>query len=195
MTRADAMYYAGITMGISAFISCITQLSLPTLSRKFGQHNLLIFAVFLPLAIGRFMYVPIGGKLTVAYPPENIKMDFHSDVEIVGCPVSQKWCLTDNGLTPTQFILSHMICSAAMVLGVSLIQIILSKSLGKRPQGVYMGYLTSVGSASRIIAPICVTTLYAHYGLYVTFGGLGTVFLLTTVWLWIIRFVIRNVII
>lgn len=188
LTRIDAMYYTSVIALGMCIISCTVQLILPFLSKLFTEFKILIFCVFLPLAIGSFMLIPFGDKLKIAYPPENFTTSMYSDVEIVGCPVSQKWCLTDHGLTVSQYIISRLITSAATVLGLTLLQIILTKSIGKRLPGLYMGYLSSVGSVSRIISPLCVTTLYATYGLIPTFSGIGSIFLSTAIWLWIIRY-------
>lgn len=191
MTRAGAMYYTGIIGLVTSLICCTAQLMLPLLSKLFTEFKILIFGVFLPLVIGSYMFIPFGGKLKVAYPPENVTNDWQSDVEIVGCPVSQKWCLTDPAITVAQYVVSQILCAWAMVLGMTLVQILLSKSIGKRPPGVYMGYLTSVGSSARIIAPICVTAFYSEYGLTKTFTVIGTIFLLVLIWLWMIRFVTK----
>lgn len=189
ITRANAMHYAGITMASTSIIVCIVQLILPLMTKYYSEYNLLIFMVFIPLAIGRLMYIPVGDKLQPAYPMENITIHRNSKIEILGCPVSQKWCLTQPALTASQFYIGHITCAASTALGLSLSQIILSKYLGRRPQGLYMGYMTSAGAISRIIAPVCITWLYSRYGLYLSYGSLGVVFVFTAIWLLIVRFV------
>lgn len=54
--------------------------------------------------------------------------------EFVGCPSSQEWCKTTNGMTISQFILGFVLTSLGYPIGVTVIQTIYSKILGSRPQ-------------------------------------------------------------
>ena len=42
--------------------------------------------------------------------------------------------------------------------------------IGPRPQGLWMGLLTAVGSLARIVSPIFVSEIYKEFGTYWTFG-------------------------
>ena len=47
---------------------------------------------------------------------------------------------------------------------------LLSKVIGPRPQGLWMGILTAAGSLARICGPIFVSMIYKEFGTYWTYG-------------------------
>lgn len=116
----------------------------------------------------------------IAY--NNITVDANG-TEILGCPITQEWCLYTPQLTITQFFIGYGFTSIGYPLGVTLIQTIFSKILGPRPQGVWMGLMTGAGCASRVLGPVFVGLIYTRLGTYHTFGITGAMLLISMLWL------------
>ncbi|XP_050725040.1 major facilitator superfamily domain-containing protein 8-like [Eriocheir sinensis] len=89
-----------------------------------------------------------------------------------GCPDRQDWCYSVPQLPLAQLSVAFIIVMAGYPMAQSIAQGIFSKMLGPKPQGLWMGVLTGVGSLSRITGPIFVSFIYAKYGTYACFGGL-----------------------
>lgn len=109
------------------------------------------------------------------------------ETEILGCPVSQDWCKTTNGMTITQFLIGYAFTAMGYPIGVTLITTIFSKILGPRPQGTWMGIMTGSGCLSRALGPIFLSTIYTKLGLYWTFGSTAVMMAATMLWLWLVR--------
>lgn len=120
----------------------------------------------------------------VAY--NNITQDVNG-TEIVGCPITQEWCLYTPQMTITQFFIGYAFTSIGYPLGVTLIQTIFSKILGPRPQGVWMGLLTGAGCASRVLGPVFVSFIYTRLGTYYTFGITGVMLIISMLWLQLVN--------
>ncbi|CAL4112958.1 unnamed protein product, partial [Meganyctiphanes norvegica] len=97
----------------------------------------------------------------------------------LGCPQDQEWCL----YTPIVEIWQMGIADVTAVIGYpvafAILSSLYSKILGPKPQGVWMGILTSVGSFSRILGPIFVSYMYTELGTRWTFGSLFSVLALS----------------
>uniref|UniRef100_A0A182FB33 Major facilitator superfamily (MFS) profile domain-containing protein n=1 Tax=Anopheles albimanus TaxID=7167 RepID=A0A182FB33_ANOAL len=103
-------------------------------------------------------------------PVSNISdMDYVKD--LLGCPSTQEWCKTTQGMTIFQFLLGYAFTAIGYPIGVTLITTIFSKVLGPRPQGTWMGMMTGSGCMSRALGPVFLSTIYTKYGLYWTFGS------------------------
>jgi len=87
-----------------------------------------------------------------------------------GCPKEQEWCKHVPALALGQCITAFFITVMGYPVFIALAQATFSKMLGPKPQGLWMGILTGVGSLSRITGPIFVSYVYTYYGTYVTFG-------------------------
>ncbi|XP_050726687.1 major facilitator superfamily domain-containing protein 8-like [Eriocheir sinensis] len=91
------------------------------------------------------------------------------DCEDTGCPPEQEWCL----YTPIIEIPQLAVASVFSIIGYpvtfSIASALFSKILGPKPQGVWMGILTSTGSLSRVIGPIFVSYIYTELGTRWTF--------------------------
>jgi len=120
----------------------------------------------------------------IAY--NNITEDING-TEIVGCPITQEWCLYTPQITITQFFIGYGFTSIGYPLGVTLIQTIFSKILGPRPQGVWMGLMTGAGCASRVLGPVFVGFIYTRLGTYYTFGITGVMLIIFMLWLQIVN--------
>lgn len=94
-------------MSVGAVIACITFVAIEPLCKKFEERSVLIWGGFLLMAIGRILYIPYGDQLPlmatnssiVDLNSNNITTDIltaitdntTSKIEVVGCPLSQKW--------------------------------------------------------------------------------------------------------
>lgn len=120
----------------------------------------------------------------VAY--NNITTDANG-TEIVGCPITQEWCLYTPQITITQFLIGYAFTSIGYPIGVTLMQTIFSKILGPRPQGVWMGLMTGAGCASRVLGPVFVGFIYTRLGTYHTFGITGVMLIVSMLWLQLVN--------
>lgn len=195
-TKSEALYYMGLLMSIGAVVACVTFVAIAPLCSKFEERNVLLWGGFFLMVIGRALYIPWGDappKIAI-YPNVtefvNRTIDGLSDsneIEIVGCPSSQEWCLTTPAMTMTQFLLGYFMTCVGYPIGVTLIQTIFSKILGPRPQGVWMGLITGAGCFSRILGPVCVGYVYTRMGTYATFGFTTVMMVVSMIWLWFFR--------
>lgn len=198
-TKSEALYYMGILMSVGAVVACVTFVAIAPLCKRFAERHVLLWGGFLPMAIGRLLYIPWGDAPPAMAIPRNVSDMVNSTLlaipeELVGCPVTQVWCLSTPALTMTQFLLGYLMTCIGYPIGVTLIQTIFSKILGPRPQGVWMGMITGSGCLSRIMGPVCVGFVYTRYGTYATFVGTAVMMLVAMVWMWLFRdrFVIED---
>lgn len=198
-SKSEALSNMGILMSVGAIVACATFLAIAPLCKRFAERHVLLWGGFLPMAIGRLLYIPWGDAPPAMAIPSNwthllvqnataLNATAISDKELVGCPVSQQWCLTTPALTMTQFLLGYLMTCIGYPIGVTLIQTIFSKILGPRPQGVWMGMITGSGCFSRILGPICVGFVYTRYGTYPTFGGTAVMMIVAMLWMWLFRY-------
>lgn len=117
----------------------------------------------------------------------NVTLDSLDSVELVGCPASQEWCQTTPALPLTQFIIGFVFTSFGINVSLTVIQIIYSKILGCRPQGVWMGVFSGFMTVARILGPIFSGYIYPPYGMYWTFGSMSVFVLLGMLWTWLLR--------
>lgn len=103
--------------------------------------------------------------------------------DLLGCPSTQEWCSEIPALTITNFVIGLLLTTFGYPMGITLIQTLVSKHLGTRPQGVWMGLLTGAGCLSRVLGPVCVTHIYEEYGTIWTFGITTAMMVATLLWL------------
>lgn len=133
----------------------------------------MLWGGFFMMVVGRVLYIPWGTE-----PPKiaYINQTLSSSDEYTlppGCPSTQEWCFTTPRMTLLQFIIGYGFTTLGYPIGVTLAQTIFSKILGPRPQGVWMGMMTGAGSASRVMGPIIVETIYTNFGTYYTWNITG----------------------
>ncbi|KOX77961.1 Major facilitator superfamily domain-containing protein 8 [Melipona quadrifasciata] len=188
-SKTEALYYMGLLMSIGAIMSCITFVMIEPLCKRFNERKVMLWGGFLFMVIGRILYIPWGPdppKIADYGPFNNITKDANG-TDIVGCPRNQEWCTYTPQLTVTQFFIGYGFTTIGYPLGVTLIQTIFSKVLGPRPQGVWMGFMTGAGCASRVLGPIFVSVVYNRFGTYHTFGVTGLTLIVCMIWLQIVN--------
>ncbi|XP_063709230.1 major facilitator superfamily domain-containing protein 8-like [Culicoides brevitarsis] len=180
LTKQESLKYISIIMAIGAVISCISFVTIGPLCKHFDERKIMIWGGFFLMVVGRFVFIPWGSS-----PPTLREISSNeTEIELVGCPVeTQTWCATTNALTVEQFIIGYVCTAIGYPIGATLIQTILSKILGPRPQGVWMGLFTGSGGFSRVVGPVLLSALYQHYGVVWTFCSLGAFMAVTVVWL------------
>ncbi|XP_076280728.1 CLN7/MFS domain-containing 8 [Lasioglossum baleicum] len=187
-SKKESLYYMGLLMSVGAIVSCITFVMIEPLCKRFNERKVMLWGGFFLMIIGRILYIPWGpDPPPIAYEPlfDNGTTDINA-TEALGCPSTQEWCLYTPQLTVTQFFIGYGFTTIGYPLGVTLIQTIFSKVLGPRPQGVWMGFMTGAGCASRVLGPVFVSVIYTRYGTYHTFGVTGLMLILSMLWLQIV---------
>ena len=115
-----------------------------------------------------------GGILHPRYDPIDQRFLNSGDQPNVnctpGCPIEQTWCEHVPMLPVAQLVVAYVITISAFPVIQALCQTIFSKMLGPKPQGVWFGILTGVGSLARVLGPVFVSYIYTFYGTYWTFG-------------------------
>ncbi|XP_011135204.1 major facilitator superfamily domain-containing protein 8 [Harpegnathos saltator] len=188
-TKQEAMYYMGILMSVGAIVACITFAMIGPLCKRFEERKVMLWGGFFFMVIGRVLCIPWGPnlpKIADFGPYNNITEDVNG-TEIVGCPITQEWCLYTPQITVTQFLVGYGFTAVGYPLGVTLIQTIFSKILGPRPQGVWMGLMTGAGCASRVMGPVFVGFIYTRLGTYHTFGVTGVMLIISMLWLQLVK--------
>ncbi|XP_031841265.1 CLN7/MFS domain-containing 8 [Nomia melanderi] len=187
-SEKEALYYMGLLMSIGAIVSCISFVMIEPLCKRFNERKVMLWGGFFFMIIGRILYIPWGpGPPPIKYdqPFDNGTTNVNA-TEAVGCPSTQEWCFYTPHVTVTQFLIGYGFTTIGYPLGVTLIQTIFSKVLGPRPQGVWMGFMTGAGCASRVLGPVFVSVIYTRFGTYHTFGVTGLMLILCMLWLRIV---------
>ncbi|XP_076246546.1 CLN7/MFS domain-containing 8 [Calliopsis andreniformis] len=188
-SKKQALYYMGLFMSVGAIASCITFVMIEPLCKRFNERKVMLWGGFFFMIIGRILCIPWGpDPPQIAYVESfNNGTSNSNDTEVLGCPSTQEWCLYTPQVTVTQFLIGYSFTTIGYPLGVTLIQTIFSKVLGPRPQGVWMGFMTGAGCASRVLGPIFVSVVYTRFGTYHTFGITGLMLVLAMLWLQIVN--------
>ncbi|XP_068231159.1 major facilitator superfamily domain-containing protein 8-like isoform X1 [Palaemon carinicauda] len=88
----------------------------------------------------------------------------------LGCPQEQTWCTHTPIIERSQLGIASVIAVMGYPIAFTILSSLFSKLLGPKPQGVWMGILTSTGSFSRVVGPIGVSYVYTMLGTRWTFG-------------------------
>ena len=88
----------------------------------------------------------------------------NDDIECLGCPAEQKWCFDTPIVEMPQMVVADVLLIMGYAVSFAFASGIFSKLLGPKPQGTWMGVLTSCGSLSRMTGPIFVTYMYTAFG-------------------------------
>ncbi|XP_069985781.1 major facilitator superfamily domain-containing protein 8 isoform X2 [Penaeus vannamei] len=210
-TDEQAITVVGIGLSIAGALSVIMFTLTSVLTRKFDERKVFIFVGLVPLTVAMLIHFPMGntypkmqnctshesasefGSFTTVLPNLNFT-GFNSSLSRhrrhavrddtctdLGCPQEQEWCL----YTPIVEMPQMVVADTAAVIGYpvafTLSSSFFSKILGPKPQGVWMGILTSTGSFSRVTGPIFVSYMYTALGTRWTFGILFVVISLTLI--------------
>ncbi|BES93935.1 Major Facilitator Superfamily [Nesidiocoris tenuis] len=180
-SNKQALSYLGIMLSVGGLVACVVSAMLDKISKKFGEVRVLLYGGFLLMVVGRVVCIPFGtDPPIIAYPPNFT--DSENVTEVLGCPVSQAWCSTTPAMTLNQFLVGFAFTCIGYPIGISLIQALFSKTLGPRPQGVWMGLITGSGCLSRVCGPVFVVYIYTRLGTIWTFGTTALMMVLGMLW-------------
>ncbi|XP_071529822.1 major facilitator superfamily domain-containing protein 8-like [Panulirus ornatus] len=207
-TEKEAVVVVGIALAAAGILSIGMYVFNGFLIKRFDERKVMLIIGFIPLVIGTFLFLPWGNTpippqicqdnndtattemTTVLMASEStfdaIDGSTHTSViaaaNCKGCPVDeQEWCISTPQLPEAQLIIAFTIVVIGYPVALAVQQSIFSKILGPKPQGVWMGILTAVGSLSRILGPIFVSYVYTNLGTIWCFsiltGGMVLAFL------------------
>ncbi|XP_047495449.1 major facilitator superfamily domain-containing protein 8-like isoform X3 [Penaeus chinensis] len=210
-TDEQAITVVGVGLSIAGAVSVIMFTLTSVLTRKFDERKVFIFVGLVPLTIAMLIHFPMGntypkmqnctshdsaselGSLTTVLPNMNFtepnsslsRQRRHSARDDtctdLGCPQKQEWCLYTPIVEMPQMVVADTVAVIGYPVAFTLSSSFFSKLLGPKPQGVWMGILTSTGSFSRVTGPIFVSYMYTALGTRWTFGILFVVMSLTLV--------------
>ena len=171
----------GIIMSCVAATAIACSATIVPLGRWLGERWSYLGLGLLPLLLSRIVSLPIPGQglprwknetssvFRGASPNETDSRDCTaSSIGEPGC--SLEWCLHTPAVTTAQLVSGIFLLAVGYSYGLSLCHSIFSKVVGPRPQGVWMGLLTSSMSLSGIIGPVCLSYIYTQLGTYWLFG-------------------------
>ncbi|XP_023341021.1 major facilitator superfamily domain-containing protein 8 [Eurytemora carolleeae] len=178
----------GILMSVGAVISMFAYASVAPLTRLMDERLVYIGLGLIPMLLGRIVMLPMGKDFPPLKPDEGgeggdgdgdglhlyyqmftrTQDSCQDESGTGGCDL--EWCKTTPAITEVQFYLGYIISAISFPYCMAICQALFSKLIGPRPQGVWMGLFTSVGSLARICGPIFVSKIYQSYGTYWTFG-------------------------
>ncbi|XP_028618723.1 major facilitator superfamily domain-containing protein 8 isoform X2 [Grammomys surdaster] len=93
----------------------------------------------------------------------NSPREDHSE-QPTGCPIEQAWCLYTPVIHLAQFLIAAVLVGIGYPACSVMSYTLYSKILGPKPQGIYMGWLTTSGSAARILGPVFISHVYTYLG-------------------------------
>jgi len=168
----------GILLSIGAVASAGSYASIGPITKFIDERKVIILAGIVPMMIGRIVSFPIGSDLpmfkntTVIPDVEDTNLgSCDGPTGAGGCDVEKlPWCKEIPAITVFQFYLSYAFISVSFPYCIAITVAILSKVIGPRPQGLWMGLITSAGSLARICGPIFISYVYVQFGTYWTFG-------------------------
>ncbi|XP_054248279.1 major facilitator superfamily domain-containing protein 8 isoform X2 [Indicator indicator] len=181
-TRKEAVFYNGIILIVVGIESVIVFMVVKILAKKTGERAMLHGGLLIVL-VGFFILLPWGKKLPniqwqeiknnsiprttyteMVMPFWSWQLPANHTAEPVGCPISQSWCLNTPMIYLAQYISSDILIGLGYPVCHVMSYTLYSKILGPKPQGTYMGWLTSSGSGARILGPVFVSQVYTHLG-------------------------------
>ncbi|XP_045408259.1 major facilitator superfamily domain-containing protein 8 isoform X3 [Lemur catta] len=186
-TQEQAVLYDGIILAALGVEAVVILLGVKLLSKKIGERAILLGGLIV-VWVGFFILLPWGNQF-----PKIQWEDLHNNSipnttfgEIIiglwkspredhnerptGCPIEQAWCLYTPVIHLTQFLTSAVLIGIGYPVCNLMSYTLYSKILGPKPQGVYMGWLTASGSGARILGPVFISQVYAHWGPRWAFG-------------------------
>ncbi|XP_034356079.1 major facilitator superfamily domain-containing protein 8 isoform X3 [Arvicanthis niloticus] len=180
-TQEQAVLYDGIILIAFGVEAVLVFMGVKLLSKKIGERAILLGG-FMVIWVGFFILLPWGNQfpkiqwedLHNSSTPNatfgeiiidlwNSPREDHSQ-QPTGCPIEQAWCLYTPVIHLAQFL------TAAVLVGIGypacnvMSYTLYSKVLGPKPQGIYMGWLTTSGSAARILGPVFISHVYTYLG-------------------------------
>uniref|UniRef100_A0A2K5EVT0 Major facilitator superfamily domain containing 8 n=1 Tax=Aotus nancymaae TaxID=37293 RepID=A0A2K5EVT0_AOTNA len=180
-TQEQAVLYDGIILAALGVEAVVILLGVKLLSRKIGERAILLGGLIV-VWVGFFILLPWGNQF-----PKIQWEDLHNNSipnttfgEIIiglwkspmeehnerptGCSIEQVWCLYTPVIHLAQFLTSVVLIGIGYPVCNLMSYTLYSKILGPKPQGVYMGWLTASGSGARILGPVFISQVYAHWG-------------------------------
>lgn len=189
----EAVITVGLALSAAGVLSIGMYVLNGYLTKTFDERKVMVIVGFIPLVVGTFLFLPWGDNpipkehctdesTTVDMTTEDAvtestlgaihgfgmraPLSIADELEVcVGCPVEeQEWCSNTPQLPEVQLVIAFTIVIIGYPVATAVVQSIFSKMLGPKPQGVWMGVLTAVGSLSRIMGPIFVSYVYTELG-------------------------------
>uniref|UniRef100_A0A2I3GNI5 Major facilitator superfamily domain containing 8 n=1 Tax=Nomascus leucogenys TaxID=61853 RepID=A0A2I3GNI5_NOMLE len=180
-TQEQAVLYNGIILAALGVEAVVIFLGVKLLSKKIGERAILLGGLIV-VWVGFFILLPWGNQF-----PKIQWEDLHNNSipnitfgEIIiglwkspveddnerptGCSIEQAWCLYTPVIHLAQFLTSVVLIGLGYPVCNLMSYTLYSKILGPKPQGVYMGWLTASGSGARILGPMFISQVYAHWG-------------------------------
>ncbi|KAF6204930.1 hypothetical protein GE061_019095 [Apolygus lucorum] len=169
-SNKQALSYLGVLLSVGGLMACVVSAFIDKICKRFGEVRVLLYGGFLLMVLGRVSCIPFGTDPPKINYKNATQFGNETEVEELGCPVDQEWCLTTPAMTLNQFLFGFALTCIGYPIGISLIQALFSKTLGPRPQGVWMGLITGSGCLSRVFGPVFVVYIYTNLGTIWTFG-------------------------
>ncbi|KAF4519577.1 hypothetical protein B566_EDAN004785 [Ephemera danica] len=175
-SREEALKFISTLMTCGGICNIVVVSVMKPLCRRFDERSVLIYGAFGLLSLGMYVNIPWGGSTPQLLVTDNIMNNTATNSTALGCPVDkQPWCATSSAMTVPQLLIGFVPGSIGRTVAITLCQTIISKVLGPRPQGVWLGLMMSANSLSRVIGPVGISSIYVRLGPVWTFSLTGVV--------------------
>ncbi|XP_052036549.1 major facilitator superfamily domain-containing protein 8 [Apodemus sylvaticus] len=180
-TQEQAVLYNGIILVAFGIEAVLVFMAVKLLSKKTGERAILLGG-FVAVWVGFFILLPWGNQLPkiqwedlhnsstpnttfgeIIIDLWNSPREDHSE-QPTGCPIEQAWCLYTPVIHLAQFLTAAVLVGLGYPACNVMSYTLYSKVLGPKPQGIYMGWLTTSGSAARILGPVFISHVYTYLG-------------------------------
>lgn len=180
-TQKQAVLYDGIILAVFGVEAVLVFMGVKLLSKKIGERAILLGGLMV-VWVGFFILLPWGHQFPKVQWQDlhnssipnttfgEIILDLwtspredHSE-QPVGCPIEQAWCLYTPVIHMAQFLTAAVLIGTGYPACSVMSYTLYSKVLGPKPQGIYMGWLSTSGSAARILGPVFISHVYTYLG-------------------------------
>jgi len=174
-TNFQTVFYGGIILAVAGVIAVFCFHIVKWLSLIFTERAI-IAGGLLTILIGFIVYLPWGHEYPALEISKIIKHGNKTVKEITpGCPQKFEWCTTQPKLYFPQYITAATLVGIGYPIGFLAVNTLYSKILGPRQQGIYMAWISGVGSFARVIGPLLVTHAYVGIGPRWTFFAVDVI--------------------
>eukprot|EP00795_Rhopilema_esculentum_P004338 gene4338-20549_t len=164
LRKDEAVLYAGTALSSLSIIILAAYIIIRRIQNRFRERTILFFG-FLVLLLAFVILLPWGSERHKLQTKELVIVGNVSKIVLSpGCPIKYNWCKTTPKIRPIQFAIGIFFVFVGFAMPQIIINLLYSKIIGPRKQGLYMASFSCAGSFGDLVGPLVTTSLYAHFG-------------------------------
>eukprot|EP00795_Rhopilema_esculentum_P004340 gene4340-20552_t len=154
LRKDEAVLYAGITLSSLSVINLAAYIIIRRTQNRFRERSIL-FVGFVVLLLAFVIFLPWGSEHHKLQTKEVVIVGNVSKVVLSpGCPIKYNWCKTTPKIRPIQFAIGIFFAFVGFVMPQFIINLLYSKVIGPRKQGLYMASFSCAGSFGDLVGPL-----------------------------------------